>query len=192
MTFGEFLEAELHADSQAQRADSERRTDDGDRAEQFLALVLRERTAQAFNRVFRRLGLLYAPRPMFSAYLATLSDSTRVRANAAEYIERALSPSLRELVLPLLPGATRGERLELADKRYGLRQMSAHESLAFLIESDDLWLRSCALYVVGIRRQRSLLSRVEANLESADARVSETAAWARLALADELTPWPRR
>ena len=54
---GEFLEAELHADSQAQRADSERRTDDGDRAEQFLALVLRERTAQAFNRVFRRLGL---------------------------------------------------------------------------------------------------------------------------------------
>ena len=180
---GEFLEAELHADSQAQRADSERRTDDGDRAEQFLELVLRERTAQAFNRVFRRLGLVYAPRPMFSAYLATLSDSPRVRANAAEYIERALSPSLRELVLPLLPGARRGERLELADKRYGLREMSAHESLALLIDSDDLWLRTCALYVVGIRRQRSLLSRVEANLESADARVSETAAWARLALA---------
>ncbi len=180
---GEFLEAELHADSQAQRADSERRTDDGDRAEQFLALVLRERMAQAFNRVFRRLGLVYAPRPMFSAYLATLSNSTRVRANAAEYIERALSPSLRELVLPLLPGSRRGERLELADTRYGLRQMSAHESLALLIDSDDLWLRTCALYVVGIRRQRSLLSRVETNLESADARVRETAAWARLILA---------
>jgi len=180
---GEFLEAELHADSQAQRADSERRTDDGDRAEQFLALVLRERTAQAFNRVFRRLGLLYAPRPMFSAYLATLSDSTQVRANAAEYIERALSPSLRELVLPLLPGAKREERLELADKHYGLRQMSAHDSLAFLIDSDDLWLRTCALYVVGMRRQRSLLAQVEANLESADPRVNETAAWARLALA---------
>ena len=85
--------------------------------------------------------------------------------------------------MPLLPGARRGERLELADKRYGLREMSAHESLALLIDSDDLWLRTCALYVVGIRRQRSLLSRVEANLESADARVSETAAWARLALA---------
>jgi len=180
---GEFLEAELHADSQAHRADSERRTDDGDRAEQFLALVLRERMAQAFNRVFRRLGLVYAPRPMFSAYLATLSNSTRVRANAAEYIERALSPSLRELVLPLLPGSRRGERLELADTRYGLRQMSAHESLALLIDSDDLWLRTCALYVVGIRRQRSLLSRVETNLESADARVRETAAWARLILA---------
>ena len=180
---GEFLEADLHADSQAQRADSERRTDDGDRAEQFLALVLRERTAQAFTRVFRRLGLVYAPRPMFSAYLATLSDSAGVRANAAEYIERALSPTLRELVLPLLPGARSGERLELADKRYGLRKMSAHESLALLIDSDDLWLRTCALYVVGVRRQRSLLSRVEANLESADARVSETAAWARVALA---------
>lgn len=179
---GEFLEAELHADNQAQRADSERRTDDGDRAEQFLALVLRERTAQAFNRIFRRLGLLYAPRPMFSAYLATLSDDARVRANAAEYIERALSPDLRGLVLPLLPGTRHAERLKLAESQYGLRPMGAHESLASLIESDDLWLRSCALYVVGIRRQKSLLSQVEANLESADSRVSETAAWARLAL----------
>jgi hypothetical protein len=61
--------------------------------------------------------------------------------------------------------------------------MSAHESLALLIDSDDLFLRTCALYVVGIRRQRSLLSRVETNLESADARVRETAAWARLILA---------
>ena len=187
----EFLQAELHADSQAKRADSERQTDDGDRAEQFLGLVLRERTAQAFNRVFRRLGLLYAPRPMFSAYLATLSDSPRVRANAVEYIERALSPELRELVLPLLPGAKRGERLELAENRYGLRPMTSQESLAALLESDDLWLRSCALYVVGVRRQRDLWPQVEANLESADARVSETAAWVKLALGCGLTPWPR-
>jgi AAA family ATP:ADP antiporter len=179
----EFLLAELHADSQAARADTERRTDDGGRAEQFLALVLRERTAQAFNRVFRRLGLLYPPRPMFSAYLATLSDSPRVRANAVEYIERALSPALRELVLPLLPGARRAERLELAEKRYGFGPMTARESLAALVESDDLWLRSCALFVVGSRRERDLSPQVEANLASTDARVSETAAWVKLALA---------
>jgi hypothetical protein len=119
---------------------------------------------------------------MFSAYLATLSDNSRVRANAAEYIERALSPELRELVLPLLPGAGRAARLELAENRYGLQPMNAHESLASLVESDDLWLRSCALYVVGVRRQGSLRSRVEANVDSADARVRETATWARLAL----------
>ena len=35
--------------------------------------------------------------------------------------------------------------------------MTSHESLAALVESDDLWLRSCALYVVGIRRQRVLV-----------------------------------
>ena len=114
MTFANFSWLSCMPTVRRHRADSERRTDDGDRAEQFLALVLRERTAQAFNRVFRRLGLLYAPRPMFSAYLATLSDNPRVRANAVEYIERALSPDLRELVLPLLPGAKRAERLELA------------------------------------------------------------------------------
>jgi AAA family ATP:ADP antiporter len=179
----EFLLSELHADGQANRADSERQTDKGDQAEQFLALVLRERTAQAFNRVFRRLALLYAPRPMFSAYLATLSDNPRVRANAFEYIERTLSPGLRALVLPLLPGARRTERVELAHNRYGLGQMTSQESLVALVESDDLWLRSCALYVVGVRRQRDLLPQVEGNLASADTRVSQTAAWAKLALA---------
>ena len=120
---------------------------------------------------------------MFSAYLATLSDSARVRANAVEYIERALSPELRELVLPLLPGAKRTERLELAQHRYGLREMTSQESLVALVESDDLWLRSCTLYVVGVRRQRDLLPQVEGNLVSADTRVSETAAWVKLALA---------
>ncbi len=180
---GEFLQAALHADSQAPQADSERRSDDGDRAEQFLALVLRERTAQAFNRVFRRLGLLYDPRPMFSAYLATLSDDVRVRGNAVEYIERALSPDLRELVMPLLPGASAEAQFELATNHYGLQHMTSQESLAALVESDDLWLRSCALYVVGSRREASLLTRVQANLESADTRVSETAARAMLALA---------
>ena len=119
----------------------------------------------------------------FQHTLATLSDSARVRANAAEYIERALSPSLRELVLPLLPGARRGERLELAEKRYGLRPMSAHESLALLVESDDLWLRTVPSMWWAFAARGHLLPQVEANLESADARVSETAAWARLALA---------
>ena len=42
--------------------------------------------------------------------------------------------------------------------------MTSQESLAALVESDDLWLRSCALYVVGVRRQRDLLPQVEANL----------------------------
>ena len=93
--------------------------------------------------------------------------------------------SLRKLVLPLLPGAKRGERLELAENRYGLGPMTSQESLAALVESDDLWLRSCALYVVGVRRQRDLLPQVEANLASADARVSETAAWVKLAWASD-------
>jgi hypothetical protein len=122
---------------------------------------------------------------MLSAYLAILSDSPRVRANAVEYIERTLPPELRQLVLPLLPGARRAERIGLAESRYGLRRMTPQESLAALVESDDLWLRSCALYAVGIRRQKDLLKKVEASLESDDARVSETAAWARLALATD-------
>ena len=181
---GAFLLAERHADSQTAAVTvNGEQPDQIDQAGQFLALVLRERTAQAYNRVFRRLGLLYPPMEMFSAYLGSLSQDARVRANAAEYIDRAVSPELRALVLPLLPGAKSAERDELADTRFGTPRMTPLESLRALLDGDDLWLRSCALHVVGARKEQELSAQVEANLASSDSRVHDTAVWAQSALA---------
>jgi hypothetical protein len=122
---------------------------------------------------------------MFSAYLGSLSKDARVRANAAEYIDRAVSPELRALVMPLLPGAKSADRDELADTRFGIPRMTPLESLRALIEGDDLWLRSCALHVAGARKEQELRGQVDANLGSSDSRVHETALWAQSALARE-------
>jgi AAA family ATP:ADP antiporter len=181
----QFLVDELHAESQAKKDGHDKRTpaDRLDQAERFLILVLRERMAQAFNRVFRRLGLLHTPGLMLSAYSGILSEQPRVRANAVEYLERALSAEQRALVVPLLPGAKRAPRLQLSEQRFNLKPMTGRESLSLLLSSDDLWLRSCALYVVGRRQERQLMAEVDSNLESADARVAETAGWAKAELA---------
>jgi ATP:ADP antiporter, AAA family len=167
------LKAELHAISQ-QGA----RTP----AERFLLLVLNERRGQSFDRIFRRLALLYPPEPMFAAFHGLRSENSRVRGNAAEYVESVLTPEHRTLVTPLLPDAPADARLELARARYGLTQLSPQASLVRLLEDDDPWLRTCALYVAGLRRERSLAPGVESNLESQDTRVRETAGWAKLQL----------
>jgi hypothetical protein len=60
--------------------------------------------------------------------------------------------------------------------------MNTRASLTALLDGADLWLRTCALYVVGQRREQRLLDRVEANLDATDERVRETAEWAKQAL----------
>jgi AAA family ATP:ADP antiporter len=148
----------------------------------FLLLVLRERRDQALNRIFRRLALLYPPRSVNAAYHGIRSANPRVRGNAIEYIDNALSEEHRGWIQPLLPDADPKARLELARMRYGLRPMSAQRSLALLLEQHDLWLRTCALYVVGRRREKRMLDRVEVSLDDADPRVRETAEWAKQAV----------
>jgi HEAT repeat protein len=148
----------------------------------FLLLVLRERRDQALNRIFRQLALFYPPRSVIAAYHGMLSANPRVLGNAIEYIDNALSEEHRAMIKPLLPDAEDEARLELAKMRYGLEPMNARRSLAALLESPDPWLRTCALYAVGRRREKRLLDRVEISLEAADPRVRETAEWAKQAL----------
>ena len=167
----ELLVAELHAVSQ-------RGADEV--ADRFLLRVLSERREQALNRVFRRLALIYPPRSMFAAYHALHSAEARVHGRAVEYVETALSPEHRAWVMPLL-GESR-DRAEFARERFGLEPLPREASLAALLEANDPWLRACALYVAGRRRARPLLARVEANLDARDARVRETAGWAKLAI----------
>lgn len=167
------LLAELHLEAQGEPQDL---------GQSFLVRVLRERHAQALNRVFRRLALLHPGDELLSAYLGVQHADARIRGNAAEFVESLLTAERRALVAPLLPDAPVEERRALASSRFGLEPMTARESLARLLEGDDAWLSTCALYVVEGRRERALLGGVERNLEAADWRVREAASHARLAL----------
>jgi len=172
-TVREFLAVEFHLEAHKGSADE---------AGRFLLVVLDERRDQALNRIFRRLALLYPPRSVLAAYHGILSANPRVSGNAIEYIDNAVSEEHRALIKPLLPDADPDLGLELAKMRYGLGPMNARVSLTALLEGADLWVRTCALYVVGQRREQRLLDKVEANLDATDERVRETAEWAIQAL----------
>ncbi|HYM82090.1 MAG TPA: Npt1/Npt2 family nucleotide transporter [Candidatus Limnocylindria bacterium] len=152
-------------------------------AERLLCIVLNERMEQALNRVFRRLSLLYPPEEMLAAYQGIVSANARLRGNALEYLDNALDPDHRALVLPLVDDTGDDEKLRLAEIRYGLHFVDYDRTLEEILQGDDAWLRTCALYVAGSRRERTLLPLVESNLSAFDALVRETAAWARLSIA---------
>jgi len=152
-------------------------------ADRLLETALRERIEQSMNRVFRRLALIYSPQNMAAAYQGITSTQARSRANAIEYLENALAVEHRGLVLPLVEDRGEADRLRLADSRYGIRPGGEEHTLEQILTSEDPWLRACALYVAGSRKQSSLLPLVESNLSTLNALVRETASWARLAIA---------
>jgi hypothetical protein len=160
------------------------REQNGTAPERLLSIALDERMGQGMTRIFRRLGLLYPPNDMLAAYRGITSRVPKLRGNAVEYLENALHADHRGLVMPLLEQRSNDLLLGLAANRYNLRTMSYEDSLAALLQGDDAWLRTCALYVVGARRDRSMAPLVETSLGMTDERVREAARWARLVLAE--------
>jgi hypothetical protein len=151
-------------------------------AERLLCITLNERMDHSLNRVFRRLSLLYRPDEIRAAYHGVLSDQPRLRGSALEYLDNALDPEDRALVLPLVDDAGDDEKLRWAESRFGIRYVDFERTLEAILEGDDAWLKACALYVVGSRKDRAMLPLVESNLSAFDALVRETANWARGAI----------
>jgi len=152
-------------------------------AERLLCIALNERMDQSLNRVFRRLALLYPAQEIHASYRGVLSEDPRARGNAIEYLENALGTAHAALVMPLVAGAGDEALLKLAGERYGMHFEGYVESLEAILQGDDPWLRTCALFVAGRQRDARLRPLVEDNLSNRDPLVRETAAWALQAAA---------
>jgi hypothetical protein len=132
--------------------------------------------------VFRRLALIYPPREIHAAYRGVLSENPRQHGNALEYLENALAPEHRLLILPLVDDSGDEGRLRFAEQRFGLRPAGLEHTLRDLLTGSDAWLKACALYVVGARREAAFLPLVQGELAAREPHVRETARWAWVAL----------
>lgn len=151
-------------------------------AERLFCRALNERVDQAVARVFRRLGLLYPAEEILAAYRGLTSEDRRARGSALEFVENALTPEHRALVMPLVDDSGDEERMRFAEQRFGITFVGFDDSLREILRGDDQWLRTCALFVIGSRRETSLFEPVQEALSSLDARVRETANWAAVAI----------
>jgi AAA family ATP:ADP antiporter len=148
------------------------------RARDLLVSSLEQRLDFAMNRIFRRLGLIYAQREMSVGYRAVAGTSRRTRAQAVEFFETTLLPEDRRVLQPVLEDDS-ARRAALAAAVFGVRVPDHAASLHDLVHGDDAWLQSCALYLVGADRRAEFAGIVDAAPAFAHPLPAETAAWSR-------------
>jgi hypothetical protein len=97
------------------------------------------------QRIFRMMKLLMPDQDLHSAYLGLRSGQPVMRANALEFLDHALPPRFRTLLLPLIDSeVSLEERVAIADRLVGTTVESSSEAMAAFAASDRL-LRDAAL-----------------------------------------------
>jgi HEAT repeat protein len=67
------------------------------------AAEMQDEMVHEVERVFRLMKLLFPEEDMHSVYVGLRSGTPTVRANALEFLEHALPPGIRDVLLPLIP-----------------------------------------------------------------------------------------
>lgn len=112
--------------------------DPAGKSDEAARVRLRETMHQEVERIFRFMKLLLPGPDLHSAYEGLQSSAPDIRANAIEYLEHALPPRMRELLLPLLDNdVTVDERIAIAQRMAGTLDAS-EQMLAAVAASEEL------------------------------------------------------
>lgn len=142
--------------------------------------TLREAMERELERIFRLLKLLFPHQDLHSAYVGVQSRNPVAHDNAVEFLENVLEPQLRGLLMPLLDAEVSvAERVDLANRVLGASLDSQQEAVTLLLQSEDPWLRSCAVYAIGALGLRELLPELDRLSTDADPLLRETIRQAR-------------
>ncbi|MGB7220006.1 MAG: Npt1/Npt2 family nucleotide transporter, partial [Vicinamibacterales bacterium] len=92
---------------------------------------LKESMSREIERIFRLMKLLLPEHDLHSAYVGLQSGKAVVHSNALEFLEQALPPQLRNLLLPLIDSeVSLGERIKMAERMVGATLETSEQALA--------------------------------------------------------------
>ncbi len=111
--------------------------------------VVEERMADNLKLIFRLLGLLFPIKDIHDTYYGVTSDDLRVRDHAVEFLDSLLPETVRRTLIPLLDRRGSTTRPEATAAELSSGQGALIDMLASVVEGPDLWLTTCALYVIG-------------------------------------------
>ena len=124
--------------------------------------ALRHSMEQELERIFRLMALLLPQAGLHDAYVGVRSSNPTVRANALEFLDNVLKPELRHVLVPVLDAqVTVEERIEIANRLVGAPLETPDQAVATLLDSEDPWLRSCAIQAVGTLRLGGLVPQLK-------------------------------
>jgi len=152
----------------------------------LLRKTLKEKSYKSVDRLFRLLAMSHPPAELYAASRALYSPSTRIRANAIEYLDNVLTSAHKKWVLGLVEDKPTRGGVARALKDLGESPADWPESLERQAASDDDWLAACALHTVWATQQKDLYRLIaETEPDQTDGRplVKETIAHLRKRIA---------
>ena len=145
--------------------------------------LLRESMDREVERIFRLMKLLFPSIDFQNAYRGIQSRNQAIHANALEFLENTLNPSLRTLLLPLIDSEVSvAERIRHADTFLNTRVSTHEAAISALVHSEDPWLKSCAVYAIGKLRLKTFDAELERLARDRDPLLQKNLAEARAML----------
>jgi hypothetical protein len=128
-------------------------SDLGDREHGLLAEALKTELHRCRERILLLLECLHGGSAIREARQRYWAGSARERAMALELLDSILSPSLQDMLFPLLEGQSIAVALAGMPQKFVPQPLTASERVKEILEgrsysSSHLWLRTCALYSV--------------------------------------------
>ena len=145
------------------------------RARELLVRVLEQRLDNNLKRIFRLLGLIYAPEDIENAYLGIKSKKPDVRINAIEFLDNLLDVNLKKVIIPIAESALVDAIMEDSAERLGFKTKSEYECLAMLLASEDSHLQILALDLISYLKDNQYLPHISRLINSFDSKVREAA-----------------
>jgi AAA family ATP:ADP antiporter len=145
------------------------------KARLLLIFTLEEKMDKNLERIFRLLGMKYSPKDMIDAYLGLMSQTTKLKAIAIEFLDNILETRLKRILIPIVETG----RPELMSERKSQLARGAEtdelESIRSLLSSHDNWLKACAIYLSAALNYREFFDMIQELIHSSNPIVSETA-----------------
>ncbi len=152
-------------------------TDSGEGAVNALRLLidaLGERLNDSLDRIFRLLGMCYDPRDMYHVYLGIISDKSRLRTDAIEFLDNLLDYDMKRLIIPMAEAKSETDLVDRARYLYGFEIPDIDESIGLLLADSDNWLKACTLFLIAETHRREHSDLVKSFSDDSDPVVRET------------------
>jgi AAA family ATP:ADP antiporter len=144
------------------------------KSRRLLALAMEERLEDSLERIFRLLGLRYPPKDMFNAYLGLMSDSSRHRASAIEFLDNVLESDLKTSLVHIVENA-RPQLLKNMKQPLDSQLPGEEASIELVLRGDDKWLSACAIFLIAMFGLRQFMDSVRPLIDAQHPLIRETA-----------------
>jgi hypothetical protein len=143
--------------------------------EGILSRTLDVKLSHSLDRIFRLLGLIYAPHDIFQAYSSLVSNNPALKSAAIEFLDSSLDRTIRRWILLVIDTLSREEKLRNAQSIFPLKRPNRKEAVVEMINDGDEWLAACALYWIYVHRESDLYANLISTAQRTEPLVQETA-----------------